>query len=160
MRDGPRRLPLIALGALGALIALILAGIYIYRESVSGVLVDQRGSGPGGETTEVFTANGAWDLHWSYDCSSSLGNQYPKLDQCDFSLTVKQLSDCQVSPENQGIAQHGVPDHGVVHYHTGGTFYFLVDSYGSWTFTVSGTGRGWGVGPGSSYGPSAHCNEG
>jgi hypothetical protein len=32
MPDGPRRLPLIALGALGALIALILAGIYIYRE--------------------------------------------------------------------------------------------------------------------------------
>jgi hypothetical protein len=32
MRDGPRRLPLIALVALGALIALILAGIYIYRE--------------------------------------------------------------------------------------------------------------------------------
>src|SRR5258706_2155123 len=31
MPDGPRRLPLIALGALGALIALILAGIYIYR---------------------------------------------------------------------------------------------------------------------------------
>lgn len=30
--DGPRRLPLIALGAPGALIALILAGIYIYRE--------------------------------------------------------------------------------------------------------------------------------
>jgi hypothetical protein len=159
MRDGPRRLPLIALGALGALIALILAGIYIYRESGSpGVLVDQRGSGPGGETTEVFTVGGDWDLRWSYDCSSSLGNQYPKLDQCDFSLTVKQLSDCQVSPENQGIAQHGVPDHGVVHYHTGGTFYFLIDSYGSWTFTVTGSGR---ADPGSSYnGPSASCNEG
>jgi outer membrane protein assembly factor BamB len=32
MPDGPRRLPLVALGALGALIALMLAGIYIYRE--------------------------------------------------------------------------------------------------------------------------------
>ena len=156
MRDGPRQLPLIALGALYALIALILAGIYIYR--TSGVLVDERGSGPGGQTTEVFTVDGDWDLRWSYDCSSSLGNQYPKLDQCDFSLTVKQLSDCQVSPENQGIAQHGVPDHGVVHYHTGGTFYFLIDSYGSWTFTVTGSGR---PDPGSSYnGPSASCNEG
>jgi hypothetical protein len=30
MRDGPRRLPLIALGALGALIALILAGTSVY----------------------------------------------------------------------------------------------------------------------------------
>jgi hypothetical protein len=152
MRDGPRRLPLIALGALGALIALTLAGIYIYHQSGSGALVDESGSGPGGETTEVFTVQGDWDLHWSYDCSSSLGNQYPKLDQCDFSLTVKQLSDCQVSPENQGIAQHGVPDHGVVHYHTGGTFYFLVDSYGSWTFTVTGSGWASGVGEGT------HCS--
>ena len=117
MRDGPRRLPLIALGALGALIALILAGTYIYRES--GVLVEERGSGPGGETTEVFTADGDWDLRWSYDCSSSLGNQYPKLDTCDFFLTVKELSYCQVSLENHGIARHGAPDHGVVHYHTG-----------------------------------------
>ena len=144
MRDGPRRLPLIALGALGAVIALILAGTYVYR---GGVLVDQRGSGPGGETTEVFTADGAWDLRWSYDCSSTLGSQYPKLDACDFFLTVKQMSDCQVSPENQGIARHGEPDQGVVHYHTGGTFYFVVDSYGSWTFTVTGSGRASGVGP-------------
>ena len=152
MRDGLRQLPPIALGALGALIALTLAGIYIYHESGAGALVDVRGSGPGGETTEVFTVQGDWDLHWSYDCSSSLGNQYPKLDQCDFSLTVKQLSDCQVSPENQGIAQHGVPDHGVVHYHTGGTFYFLVDSYGSWTVTVTGSGSASGVGEGT------HCS--
>jgi hypothetical protein len=35
MQDGPRRLPLIALGALGALIALILAGTYVYYTSGS-----------------------------------------------------------------------------------------------------------------------------
>ena len=145
MRDVPRRLPLIALGALGALIALILAGTYVYRES--GVLVDQHGSGPGGETTEVFTADGAWDLRWSYDCSSSLGSQYPKLHTCDFFLTVKEMSDCQVSLENQGITRHGAPDHGVVHYTTGGTFYFVIDSYGSWKFTVTGSGWASGVGP-------------
>jgi hypothetical protein len=154
MRDGPRRLPLIALGAVGALFVLILAGIYIYRESGSGALVDQSGSGPGGETTEIFTVDGAWDLRWSYDCSSSLGIQYPKVDQCDFLLTVKQLSDCQVSPVNQGVTQHGVKNQGVVHNHAGGTFYFVVDSYGSWTFTVTGSGRGWGEGP------AAYCSEG
>jgi len=57
MRKMPRRLPLIALGALGALIAVILAVAHIYGES--GVLVDGHGSGPGGETTEVFSTNGA-----------------------------------------------------------------------------------------------------
>src|SRR5579864_115522 len=35
MRVGPRRLPLIALGALGASIALILAGTYVYRAGAS-----------------------------------------------------------------------------------------------------------------------------
>jgi hypothetical protein len=154
MRDGPRRRPLIVLGALGALIALIVAGIYIYRESGSWPLVDQSGSGPGGETIEVFTVNGAWDLRWSYDCSSSLGSQYPKLATCDFFVAVKQLSDCQVSLENPGIAQHSEPDHGVVHYHTGGTFYLVVDSYGSWRVTVTGPGRA------SGQGPASHCSDG
>ena len=152
MRIGPRRLPLIALGALGALIALILAGGYIYRER--GVLVEQSGSGPGGETTEIFTVNGDWDLRWSSDCSSSLGSQYPKLDHCVFLLTIKQLSDCQVSPGNQGVTQHGGSNHGVVHNHARGTFYFVIDSYGSWTFSVIGPGRGWGIGP------AAYCSEG
>jgi hypothetical protein len=154
MRDGPRRLPLIALGALGALIALILVGTYIYRESGSpGALVDLRSCcGAGGQTTEVFTVDGAWDLRWSYDCSPMIRNQ------CDFHLTVKQMSDCQVSPENQGITLQGVKDHGVVHYQAGGTFYVLVGlayaSAGSWTVTVTGSGRASGVGP------APHCNEG
>ena len=152
VRVGPRRLALTALRALGALVALILAGTHIYRER--GVLVDQSGSGPGGETTEIFTVSGNWDLRWSYDCSSSLGSQYPKLDQCDFRLTVKQLSDCQVSIGDEGVTQHGAPDHGVVHNHAGGTFYFVVDSYGSWTFSVTGAGRGWGIGPAN------YCSEG
>jgi hypothetical protein len=167
MRNGPRR-PLIA-GALGALIALILAGAYIYLEGGSnsgirepgpgsyppgaGVLVDTGGSGGGGQTTEVFTVNGDWDLRWSYDCSSSLGFLFRKVDPCDFVVTVKQLSDCQVSPENQGITRHGVKDQGVVHYHAGGTFYFVVESDGSWKATVSGSGQASGVGA------APHCSE-
>jgi hypothetical protein len=158
MREGPCRLPLMALTALGALIALILVGTYIYRESGTspsgGALVNERGSGGGGQTTEVFTVDGDWDLRWSYDCSPSFRNLFQKVDQCDFFVTVKQMSDCQVSPENQGITQHGVKDQGVVHYHAGGTFYFVVDSDRSWTVTVTGSGRASGVGP------APHCSEG
>jgi hypothetical protein len=156
MRDGPRRLPLIALGALGALIALILAGTYIYRETrPTGALVETRSSGGGGQTTEVFTVDGDWDLRWSYDCSPSLRNLFTVVDRCDFFLTVKQMSDCQVSPQNQGInQQHRVKDQGVVHYHAGGTFYFVVESDGSWTATVTGSGRA------SGLGPAPHCSEG
>lgn len=153
MRDGPRRLPLIALGALGALIALTLAGIYIYHQSGSGALVDERSCcGAGGRTTDVFTVNGAWDLRWSYDCSPMIRNQ------CEFDLTVNQMSDCQVSPENQGITQHGVRDHGVVHYQVAGTFYVVVGlayaSAGSWAVTVTGSGRASGVDP------APHCMTG
>ena len=158
MRDRPPRLPLIALGTLAALIALILAGTYIYRSSgtspAGGVLVNTGGSGGGGQTTEVFTVNGDWDLRWSYDCSPSLWNLFRKVDHCDFFLTVKQMSDCQVSPENQGINQHLVKNQGVVHYQTGGTFYFVVESDGSWTATATGSGRASGVGP------APHCSEG
>ena len=150
MRD--RKLPLIAGCALVALIVAIVVGISMVRER--GVLVEQSGSGPGGETTEVFTVNHDWDLRWSYDCSSSLGNQYPTLHKCNFALTVKQLADCLISPDNPGINLYGAPDHGVVHYHTGGTFYFVIDSDGSWTFTVTGPGKASGVGP------SPHCDEG
>jgi hypothetical protein len=153
MREGPRRLPLIALGALGTLSVLLLAGVYIYRESRSGVLVDERGAGPGGQTTEVFTASGAWDLRWSYDCSAAT-NGFQKEPQCAFFLTVKQMSDCQVSPKNQGVTQHGANGQGVVHNHVGGTLYFVVDSDGSWTITVTGPGRG------SAVGPWPHCSEG
>ncbi len=163
MRYGPRRLPLIGLGALGALIALILGGTYIYRESLASpptrVLVDTAGSGAGGETTEVFTVDGNWDLRWSYDCAPSLSDLYPKApaaktDPCYFTVAVKQRSDCQVSMANQGINLHGVKSQGVVHYHAGGTFYFVVDYVGSWTVTVTGSGRASGVGP------APFCSEG
>jgi hypothetical protein len=60
--------------------------------------VDTGGSGGGGQTTEVFTVDGDWDLRWSYDCSPSLRNQFRTVDHCDLFLTVKQMSDCQVSP--------------------------------------------------------------
>lgn len=82
MRGGPRRLPLIAHCALGALIALILAGTYIYRESgpspAAGVLVDTGGSVGGGD--EVFTVDGDWDLRWSNDCSPSFRNLFQLVD--------------------------------------------------------------------------------
>ncbi|HZT07741.1 MAG TPA: hypothetical protein VFC51_11970 [Chloroflexota bacterium] len=153
MRVAPRRLPVIRIGALGALVALVLAGIHIYRASASGALVDEHGSGPGGQTTEVFTVHGAWDLHWSYDCSGA-SNGFQKVGQCDFRLAVKRLSDCQVSAENQGVTEHGVKGQGVVHNHTPGTYYVVVDSDGRWAFTVTGSGRGWGEGP------AAHCSDG
>ena len=158
MGAGRLHLQLIALTTFGVLVALILVGTFVFRDSgfitPVGALVYQRGSGPGGGTTEVFTATGDWDLHWSYDCTPSLAGRLQKVGACDFRVTVKEMSYCQVSPENPGVVRHGGPDHGVIHYHTGGTYYFVVDSYGSWTVSVTGAGRASGVGP------EPHCSEG
>jgi hypothetical protein len=151
MGDRSGRLPLIHLGAFAALVAVILAGVHIYSASVA--LVEVSGSGPGGETVQAFTVDGDWDLRWLYDCSSSLGDQYPKLDQCDFSVAVKQLSDCRVSSQNLGVTRHGPKNQGVVHNHAAGTFYLVVDAYGSWRVAVAGSGH-------TVVGPSPRCSEG
>jgi hypothetical protein len=147
MRNGPRRLPLIAFGALAALIALILAGTYFYL--ATRALVDTGASGAGGETTEVFTVDASWDLRWSYDCSPSLSDL-----PCHLIVAVKQYPDCAISLANQGINVGGGRSQGVVHNHAGGTFYLLIDFVGSWTVTVTGSGRA------SGEGPAPQCSEG
>lgn len=157
MREGPHRLPLLALGAFATLIALILAGTYFF--GATAALVETGASGSGGETTEVFTVDGSWDLRWSYDCSPSLTDLYPlapaaQADPCYLIVVVKQFSDCAVSLANQGINVHAVKSQGVIHNHTGGTFYFLIEFAGTWSVTV--TGKGWG----SREGPWPQCSEG
>jgi hypothetical protein len=139
------------------LVALVLVGTYIYHGTLA--LMETVGSGAGGETTEVFTVDGAWDLRWSYDCSPSLIDLYPlapaaKADPCSFIVAVKEFSDCAVSRPNQGINVHARQSQGVVHNHAGGTFYLLIDYAGTWKVTVTGSGRASGVGP------APHCNEG
>jgi hypothetical protein len=147
-------------GAIKNILALLLVGLIAVGFAAcvttpgAEVVLDTHSSGGGGQTTEVFTVASDWDVRWSYDCSPSLHNLFRKVDHCDFFLTVKQMSDCQVSPENQGINRNRVKDQGLVHYHTGGTFYIVVESDGSWTATVTGSGRASGVGP------APHCSEG
>lgn len=138
------------------MIALILAG-YFYRATAA--LVETSGSGAGGETTEVFTVDGSWDLRWSYDCSPSLSDLFPlspaaKADPCYFIVAVKEFSYCDVSLANQGINVHARKSQGVIHNLAGGTFYFLVDYVGRWTVSVTGSGRA------SGRGPWPHCSEG
>lgn len=157
MRVGPRRLPLIALGGVVALI-LVLAGVYLYLATMP-LMQSSEGPGAGGGTTGVFTADGSWDLSWSYDCAPSLSDQYPlspaaQADPCYFIVTVKEFPDCAVSRANQGVNVHARKSQGVIHNHTGGTFYFLVSFVGSWTVRVTGSGRAWGVGP------EPKCSEG
>lgn len=157
MRAWPHRRALIALGALGALVALTVAGTYFHRATAG--LLETSGSGAGGETTEVFTVDGSWDLRWSYDCSPSATDLYPlspaaRADPCSFTVAVKQFSNCAILLANQGVDVHDRNSQGAIHNHARGTFYLLVDFVGTWTVTVTGSGQA------SGAGPWPHCSEG
>jgi hypothetical protein len=97
MRDGARRLPLIAFGAFGALIALILAGGYIYDTSGSlfgfgespAVRVSLKGSDlppgmarcpvsgrPHGERSFPFGATDVWTTVYADNCNLPPSRRY------------------------------------------------------------------------------------
>lgn len=91
-------------------------------------LLDLTGSGT--KTTQKFTAGGDWDLNWTYNCAkfSSQGNFQVMIYNGDGSMSV----------DNSIVNQLGSKDSGVEHYHTGGTFYLVVNSECAWTIKVQG----------------------
>jgi hypothetical protein len=92
------------------------------------VLLDLSGNGT--KTTQKFTAASDWDLNWSYDCTSfdNSGNFQVMIYNGGGSL----------STDNTLVNQLGSKDSGVEHYHTGGTFYLVVNSECSWHVTAKG----------------------
>jgi hypothetical protein len=93
------------------------------------VLLDLTGTGT--KTTQKFTAASDWDLSWSYDCNSSLGNTG------NFIVSIYN-GDGSLSTDNQEVNQLGAKGADVEHYHTGGTFYLEVNSECSWHVTAKG----------------------
>ena len=92
------------------------------------VLLDIAGSGT--KTTAKFTAASDWDLNWNYDCSSFgyKGN---------FQVFVYN-GDGSLSFSNAGVNQLGMSGTDVEHYHSGGTFYLVVNSECKWKVQVKG----------------------
>lgn len=91
-------------------------------------LLDIKGTGT--KSTQKFTAGGDWDLNWSYDCSG-FGNQG------NFQVFIYN-GDGSMSYSNSPVNQLGKSGADVEHYHTGGTFYFTVNSECSWHIQVKG----------------------
>jgi len=87
-------------------------------------------SGSGSKTTQKFTAARDWDLTWSYDCSNfgSQGN---------FEVFVYN-GDGTLSFQNAPINQLGAKGNDVEHYHTGGTFYLVMNSECGWHVIATG----------------------
>jgi hypothetical protein len=92
------------------------------------VLLDLTGSGS--KTTAKFTAAHDWDLNWSYDCSN-FGYQG------NFQVFVYS-GDGSMSLGNAGVNQLGNSGADVEHYHSGGTFYLVVNSECKWKIQVKG----------------------
>ena len=87
-------------------------------------------SGSGSKTTESFTTAGAWNLTYSYDCSS-FG------DRGNFQVFIYN-GDGSMSFSNSGVNQLGASGSDTDYYHTGGTFYLEVNSECSWHIQVKG----------------------
>lgn len=86
--------------------------------------------GNGSKTTEKFTTQGDWDLRYSYDCSAFGG-------QGNFQVYIYN-GDGSPSFANSGVNQLGASGSDVDHYHTGGTFYLVMNSECRWHVQVIG----------------------
>jgi len=87
-------------------------------------------SGSGTKSTQTFTVPKSWQLDWSYDCSNfgSQGN---------FVVSVYN-ADGSPSYNNTTVNQLGKSGSDTEYYHTGGTFYFEINSECSWTVKAKG----------------------
>jgi hypothetical protein len=103
--------------------------------NIAKVLLDANASA--GDTTREFTAPGAWDMAWSYDCTGySPGVSQPSPYICTFDVKVFDYKG-SLSLANRGFTQKGTKNHGVAHYQTGGTYFLLVDFESKWAIRVS-----------------------
>lgn len=84
--------------------------------------------GGGTKTTEKFTTQDDWDLRYSYDCSAFGG-------QGNFQVYIYN-GDGSLSFANGAVNQLGASGSDVDHYHTGGTFYLVVNSECHWHVQV------------------------
>jgi hypothetical protein len=92
-------------------------------------LLDQAGAGT--KTTAKFAARGDWDLKWSYDCAGFAGGQG------NFQVMVYN-GDASMNFSNAPVNQLGTKGQDIEHYHSGGTFYLVVNSECSWHVTATG----------------------
>jgi hypothetical protein len=90
-------------------------------------LLDLAGSGQ--KTTQSFVTGGAWDLFWSYDCTSMGRGR-------NFGVSVEGLGNAT----GDGAIQLGEREAGMVHNQNPGTFQLKVDADQQCTWRVTVTG--------------------
>jgi hypothetical protein len=91
------------------------------------VLVNQSGSGQA-SLAQFAVSNPAWDLDWSYDCSS--------FGQSGNFIVDVMGSGSAADTTDSGVNQLGSSGQGVEHYYDQGTFQLVIDSECSWAVKV------------------------
>lgn len=93
-------------------------------------LLDVSGTGNATETLDSASKDG-WDLHWSYDCSSTGGH----------GVFVADVFKSDKTPDftAPGVDEQGDKDSGVYHVAGAGRFYLEVTTTCKWTVKVTAT---------------------
>ena len=91
------------------------------------VLVDAAGTGNASETVDSASSQG-WDIHWSYDCSTTGGH----------GIFVIDVFDADRTPDFKfpGVSEEGDRDTGVYHVPRSGRFYLEITTTCKWTVKV------------------------
>jgi hypothetical protein len=87
-------------------------------------------TGTGKRTTSDFTVAGAWDLAWSYDCTSAGHGR-------NFGISVEGVAGASATGDS--VIQLGEQEAGLAHHEGTGTFHLIVDTdpLCSWHVTVT-----------------------
>ena len=87
------------------------------------------------DPTGSFTVAAAWDLKYTFDCSSQLSQRLIPAGQV--TLTVFDSDDQSFNAEHPNLTASGRSGGSTVHFSRGGTFYVQVTSPCSWRVVVT-----------------------
>jgi hypothetical protein len=86
------------------------------------------------DPTGSFTVGGAWDLKYTFDCSSQQSQRI--LNAGQVTLTVFDSDDDSLNFEHPKVTATGRSGGARLHFTRGGTFYVLVETVCSWRVVV------------------------
>lgn len=94
------------------------------------MLVNDSGTGNGAETFVAGASHG-WDMHWSYDCSTTGGT----------GIFVVDVYDADKTPDFKfpGVSEEGDKDSGSYYVPKQGRFYLEITTTCTWTLKVTGS---------------------
>lgn len=129
---GDRRLPDMHLRRRAAALAALAVLLPACGGSNVQHLLDTSASG--NADTSAFRPKGAWDLVYSWDCSSAAARHTP--DASTFSFTVLNADDDTLAAQQPTTARTGRSGKGTLHYTRSGPYYVEITTVCDWRVQV------------------------